>query len=29
MILKGQVNVIVKNEVINQWEWAHSIYEAL
>jgi len=29
MILNGQVNVVVRNEVINQWEWAHNIYEAL
>ena len=29
LILEGSVSVVIKNQIIDQWEWARTVYTAL
>lgn len=29
IILDGTVTVLIRNEIIDQWDWAHSVYLGL
>ena len=29
ILLKGSVNVIVRNEAIDHWDWANNVFQAL